>query len=123
MLILSASRFIRGVQATSNGFPCIQHAVGQNLRFHLFYSSAAHRAAFSLSENKNSLYVKSEFLTVHCRSLQTTSFRSDNDPLKPSSKVEESVLAFKEDLKKEQKKLAAIQPSISKFHGIFFGVC
>lgn len=113
MLILSASRFIRGVQATSNGFPCIQHAVGQNLRFHLFYSSAAHRAAFSLSENKNSLYVKSEFLTVHCRSLQTTSFRSDNDPLKPSSKVEESVLAFKEDLKKEQKKLAAIQPSVT----------
>lgn len=43
--------------------------------------------------------------------LQTTNALRDNDPLKPSSKVEESVLAFKEDLKKEKEKKAATAQS------------
>lgn len=47
------------------------------------------------------------------RSLQTTNIVWDNDPLKPSSKVEASVLAFKEDLKKEKEKKAAnVQPAV-----------
>ena len=37
----------------------------------------------------------------------------DNEPLKPSSKVEESVLTFKEDLKKEmEKKNSTSQPPV-----------
>lgn len=48
------------------------------------------------------------------RSFQTTSFLQDNDPLKPSSRVEESLLAFKEDLKKEKEKKSAttVSPTV-----------
>lgn len=45
-------------------------------------------------------------LAVQFRNFQTTTNLCDNDPLKPSSKVEESVRAFKEDLKKEKKSTA-----------------
>ena len=87
--------------------------MGHHLRLHLAYSSVAHRTPFAFSD-KNFRRVKSEFLVVQCCTFQSTNSHWDNDPLKPSSRVEESVLAFKEDLKKEQeKKSSTIQPCVT----------
>ena len=51
---------------------------------------------------------KPDFLTVQCSRFHTSALQLDkeNTPLRPSSKVEETVIAFKQDLKKEHEKKA-----------------
>ncbi|EFX77361.1 hypothetical protein DAPPUDRAFT_106229 [Daphnia pulex] len=63
----------------------------------------------------NFLRVKSEVLVLQYCNTQSTYPKWDNDPLKPSSMVEESVLAFRDDLKIKQdtKTAATQQPSLT----------
>ncbi len=100
------------LKATTNGFPRVQYVVGQSRRFHsLPYCSLSHQTPLLRNQHNSFLPIKPELYLVQCRTLQTTNFLCDNDPLKPSSKVEESVLAFKEDLKKEKEKKSATAQS------------
>jgi LETM1 and EF-hand domain-containing protein 1 len=68
------------------------------------------RALLPVSVQKKFLCVKSEVMVLQYCYIQSTYTKWDNDPLKPSSMVEESVLALKNDLKiKEETKTADTQ--------------
>lgn len=76
-------------------------------RFHgIVFYSPIHNLGLPSSSPKPGY--ASHFACGRVRNFQTTSSVWDSDPLKPSSKVEESVLALKEELKK-QKENKAVQ--------------
>ena len=65
------------------------------------YAVACPTSSIYLTKNRLLLVPKPIPTELKFRNLQTTQFLLDSDPLKPSSKVEESVLSFKETLKNE----------------------
>ena len=78
------------------------------------YAVACPTSSIYLTKNRLLLVPKPILTELKFRNLQTTQFLSDSDPLKPSSKVEESVLSFKETLKNEKSAQPNTQPVVVK---------
>lgn len=117
------------VQATSQRLP---HTTSGIARIHVMHTKRSLVHPYVLSSypterlfapNNN----QSQLSAFRFRNLHTTGVVWDStDPLKPSSKVEESVIAFKDDLKKQLEKkkssdqvasavpVAVVKPSIGK---------